>query len=286
MLEEILEQKVPHRKEVKKWIDAMNREPSGRCITASLEREAEIGNLRSETLAEFLEALGKRVAARGIPLDPGQLLMESRDGEPKQFCVAGVAHPSRDDRCSRILSARQLLKYYGCHLGYPSNRRGERKLLRNVEGGSITAEKLRGTLCGKSPFFGWVTKSEEVEEVVLRYDAVERGLQVRDRLGLSQYRRNDVLVEVKCPHSFCHSICVAVPTAIDAGDDVWFRPAPDEKGWGRAVDMSSLDVGMSQAVHVSCDMGSSYDLRPIGPVNHDPPKPVYDRLLRINKGGK
>ena len=270
--------------EVRAWIRDMASDSPGRHILHNIfEREKKFGNLTREVLWEFFDDLGKLRQARPTTA-PRDAIEEVADARPGFFCVAGIAGPSRDQRCSRIMSIHEMRTYLGARLHYPPDfdRHLDQQFADKIRRGLIASCELSGPIKGGRSF-GWVTSSEEVDRTVQSVGPADAPSALRNGLGLAAYDEGDCLVEVVFPAPFPPLIRFAAPTFLDGGRNAHFRSVQATAGWGRAVDLVTLDDGMPEAVHDSCEINSSYRIRVVGTIDRPCPEPDYDDLLRHSK---
>jgi hypothetical protein len=145
--------------------------------------------------------------------------------------------------------------------------------------------------------FAWVTQTDAVQSIRAtvgmdgRLPAV-----IRDKLGLRHYNDDQKLVEIVYSEDCFAASALAPPTFVEGSPNLIYRSTKRKDGWGRAVDLSTCEDGLPEAVHRPIPFTSDFRIRLIGRIaernesidfdalykNHPTPWHEAD-LARINK---
>jgi hypothetical protein len=138
-----------------------------------------------------------------------------------------------------------------------------RRLLEVLESG-IPEGAACSEIRGRRPF-AWVTSTTELDAIRRQCaDGEDFASTVRDRLGLTHYSSDHLLVEIEYPDQVTAALAVAPPTFLEGGAGVIFRARKIGARWGRAVDLRTHDDGLPEAVHPPIAFTSAFRIRRIG----------------------
>jgi hypothetical protein len=116
-----------------------------------------------------------------------------------------------------------------------------------------------------------VTRTDELAKLRDQHaDPDDLATVVRNRLGLSHYDQNELLVEVEYPPQILDAMHFVAPTFLEGSAGVIFRAQHCTDDWGRAVDLVTLDDGLPEAVHRPVPFASDFRIRRIGRIKTDP----------------
>jgi hypothetical protein len=250
------------------WIGALERTPSGRLMLTNL-----VFAFHSKRPSiEILRALVATVTARWTP-DEGRrpdTLVELIADE--LFASAMFAEPRPPAApCSRVMDAVILVATNINHreLGFGVEDEVPARLLDLLERG-IPPGAATGQIRGRRPL-AWVTTTDHLEQLRRDYDDPhELATVVRDRLGLTHYDRDQLLLQVDYPECVYTNLEYAAPTFLEGGAGVIFRARFADDRWGRAVDLATLDDGLPEAVHAPVPFTEEFRIRRIGRPKTDP----------------
>ena len=232
-------------------------------------------------MEEFLNRLGESVSSEGIPANPAVLIEKAVDRQPS-LIVKSNEHVQREDKISKVLSSYEVVRYLTQKLNDFIDDASELKLYEEIRSGWVRAEHLSGTISGKRGFC-WVTKSQEVQSIVQQTSEGQRADKVRDNLGLKKYEEDIGLIEIKYPPYFCMEKRVVAPTVLDGGANPYFRPYPTKDGWGKTVDLHTLEDGLSEAVHLQCEINADFSLNTLGTTHASCPCIEFEKLFERAK---
>jgi hypothetical protein len=114
----------------------------------------------------------------------------------------------------------------------------------------------------------WIAVSDEIEDLKYTPNAADT---IRNNLGLWHFSEGENLLEIKFPASFLNNILV--PTIYDGDLDYsYFQPQKEEDGWGRSIDLCTLQKSKYEAIHSSHILPeSSKCYNRLGRITSDPP---------------
>ena len=242
----------------------MEETPAGRLTLTNLLHDFREHRVSIEALSALFEFIRSQwVPDRGWSADG--VVEEVGDSEPQRFLCQGPACQTR--QCSRVMDSKSLL------LNNLDHRR--LSLLRTDEVPEWLLDVLEAGIPPEAPrtdrmFSGkrelvWVTPTEEVESVRgQNADATELACILRDVLGLNHHWIDSVLIELQYPPEVVAGLQLSGPTFFDGGRSVIFRTRSSDDGWGRAVDLRSMEDGLPEAVHRPLPFTADFRLRRIG----------------------
>jgi hypothetical protein len=242
----------------------MEETPCGRLMLANL-----LHDFREQRLSgDAFNVLFAFIHSHWIP-DRGwsaeTVIEEVGDNAPESFLCQGPTCQAR--QCSRVMDSKSLLLNNLDYKRLSLVKADEipEWLLDVLEAG-IPAEAPRSDrlFSGKRGLV-WVTPTEEIESVRTRSaDPSNLAYNLRNLLGLNHYFLDSVLIEVQYPRDVVDVLRLSAPTVFDGGQSVIFRNQRTDDGWGRAVDLGSLEDGLPEAVHRPVPFTAQFRIRRIG----------------------
>jgi|GEM_PF-6737399 len=269
-----------YRAILRSWVCDMCENSIHKLFLINLRVQAEQRGFYFFVFRRFLINMHGYLAAAptGTPL-PHKLLHEQiahvvDSAVPSTRC-RGKRVPKTSSRLSTITDTMSLVAF-NVPPWRPVN---DGSLFREILDGSFTGADLWGRLRGRRPI-RWVTKSDEVNDCLSGEKESRRVAALRNKLGLKHYQRNVLLVEVRYPSSW-KGRQVRVPTTLDAGAALVFRPCCHDDGWGRAVNLKwPHRAGLPEAVHDECTIGTGFELTALGEPRQGVPRTGWRRMYR------
>jgi hypothetical protein len=223
------------------WVSSMAQNPAHICILHNIfRREARGHNLDANLLVDFFDQLGELLSRKDPDFigSDAELIREIAQKNSKDFYVRGKRKPKKKIACSRFFRIEELTKRFHLNISLSSDR--DHEIKEAIDSGIIKASDLIIDKSKAGPV--WVTPTEDTEN--LPPD------DIRDMLGLSHYDKG-AFAEIKYPETFEEQEIVA-PTVLDGGDFSYFRPylpSKNDDGWGRSVNLSTLEDFKREGVH-------------------------------------
>lgn len=263
----------------------MGSDEHSRCILHNFFlREVRFRQLGIDVFLEFFNRLGSMIQKKGYTDEPKSLVVEVCDAEPR-LLFKGPAVLSEDIQVSRVMFAGNIVKYQGGVLGAAYDRdRTEQRICAEIETRRLRAEHLIGSSWSGNRGICWVTQTESIENLRTSVPASELATRVRNALGIRGEEDKYVhVVEIIYPQDFLNTNHVFVPTVLEGGECVYFRPHRETNGWGRTVDQQTLGAGLPEAVHAKMPVSADFQLRYLGKVNGVSPGFKFKALLIKSK---
>jgi hypothetical protein len=122
----------------------------------------------------------------------------------------------------------------------------------------------------------WVTQSRLLDEVVSDESDGRPGSgaddepnksvadKVRTQLGLIHFTGPDLVVELRYSSSQVESADLSAPTFMDGCPSDFYLSSDRSDGWGRAICLDTVEVGLPEAVHRQILFDGTFEIRPIG----------------------
>jgi hypothetical protein len=244
------------------WIDTLEASPSGRLMLTNVLFAYRTKRPTEKTLRDLLVAVVARWTRDGGRR--ADSLVESIADELLNTELCGVPRAGTKP-CSRVVDALSLVINNINHeeLGFGICDEVPPRLLALLEQG-IPEGSARGEIRGRRRL-AWVTSTEQLEELRREHpDPNEFATVVRDRLGLSHYSQDQLLLEIQYPDDVSGTLQHAAPTFLEGGAGVVFRARECADLWGRAVDLQTMADGLPEAVHRPIAFTSAFRIRRIG----------------------
>lgn len=275
--------------QVRRWIQSMAADPRQRCILHNLfSREIEFQHFPREEYPQFVDRLGKLIQTVSLngETSPSTFLEKLvKDhlvvGKERELLFRGPAIFTSNECLSRVMSVADLNVYHLRNLGKPISQSAHEEIADEIQHGDITAKHLdAGSRWeGKYPMC-WVTKSESLKSLG-NASSSALATKVRDASGKLDWGKGEHLVEIQYPQDL--PVELKAPTVLDSGACGYFRLHHEADGWGRAVDLSTLDHGIPEALHLALPVSANFRLRYLGKIDEDAVDLPYDNLLLRSK---
>ncbi|MEM8997193.1 MAG: hypothetical protein AAGF23_20585, partial [Acidobacteriota bacterium] len=196
--------------------------------------------------------------------DAAALVDRVPDAERGDRCCRGRGGPDVPEPCSRVIDELSYF-FYNLrpeHYGVPADDEPPPWFFREVARRPLDAAGVRGEMnTGRG--YVWVTRTEGLQE--LGDPAADRACRA---LGLSHFGGGTRLLAVHYPEGQPWSVQHGPPTAIEGGATAVFRSTAADDGWGRAVDLETLEDGLPELTHGPIPFTESFTLEVLGPVAH------------------
>lgn len=259
----------------RRWCRELEAPARGKLALANLRHDSRAHRLPSEVVSEFLQ----RVAERWKALKEEQARHEAEaadagDDEVKEFpgpdrvwsqvatdlSLRGEPVREAGCACSRVMTAADFVnRNLRKREGIPVSAHPSRQDLRIIKDTGM-AGLARGWMRTSRPF-AWVTRASALDPIRNAADAADRA---RKRMGLLHYHEDERLVEVRYPASTFQPGDLRVPTAVEGCPSMIFRSRTADDGWGRTVDLESLDDGVPEALHPQVRFTDEFEFDDLG----------------------
>jgi len=250
------------------WISALETTDSGRLMLTNVLFAFRTKRPTERILLDLFVAISAQWTVDGGRRADSVIEVIADDVLTSAMCGAPTV-PST--RCSRVVDAVSLVTHNIDHekLGFGLSDEVPSRLLQLLERG-IPEGAAKSQLRGRRPL-AWVTPTEHLDELRQQYpDPNELATVVRNRLGLSHYDQDQLLLEVEYPDDVVSTLEFAAPTFLEGGAGVIFRARFCSDSWGRAVNLETLGDGLPEAVHRPIPFSSRFRIRRIGRTRTDP----------------
>jgi hypothetical protein len=265
------------------WIRRLGREDHGLCLLHNFfARERKLRYLPSPILPDFFECLHELISREGYTTEPGLLVDRLASSKPTWLGAGPVIADAA--LVSRFITTADLVDHYGARLGLPIARdRSDRRVAELVQKGVITGADLSGTWRGTRAFC-WVTESRSVDGVLAATSRREAASRVRDVLGKKGWEDVHVhILRVDYPVTLLPPAAVRVPTVLDGGSTIYFRPDRHPLGWGCTIDLQTLERGLPEAIHEAMPVSAEFAISYIGAITSYSPGFTFRQLLRTSR---
>lgn len=276
---------------INNWIRWLSRTDTGQAYLSNLLYEIREGRVDRALLSTFLDSVARIWTDQFNGLDDGiagslaDLGWESPTTVVELICNSSEYYcigPEIDEGAtiSRVMPARDFFyrhidhRQYPFIYGEPSREEINELIEEGIEG------KTWGVLRGGKPLV-WVTKTEEIHSIREEQEEDLVAYTVRNRLGLKHLEERIELVELKYPletealelvidpgsDGADYTFMLHAPTLFDAGPSLIYRSKDGEDGWGRTVDLASMNDGLPEAVHEPVALSDAFELVYVGRLN-------------------
>lgn len=254
----------------KLWIQALEGTAEGRASLSNLLHDCTpcSGSMDYSLILKFLKAIGQlwkdRDASTRYPEDLWIKFFEDsthEDSDPKGYLCQG--RELKIERCSRVMDVEDLAAYNLelDQVPFPINghlTEEQVEFITTFGLGGVAKGEMRGRRT-----FAWLTKSDSLDAEKENNDSTEIASVLRDKLGLKHFEKDEHLIEVRYPDSVLRSL--RAPTFLDGCPSIVYRSKNGSNDrWGRAVDLSTLEDGLPEAVHESVPFTEDYKVVDIG----------------------
>jgi hypothetical protein len=264
--------------ELKKFCDAMYASTPSRIVLANLAHDLiEYGRVDAGAIASILEL----VTRQWDEDRPGEFVPSATDaraathlldaqldsGVSVNFCTGRPT--TTPAPLSRIYEENVVFTYllHSSAFGRPARRRGSgsrERLKIDVESAQVQHGAM---ITGRRPV-AWATPTETIERLIETTEDREVATRVRDHLGLDTLDDPmQELVEVLYPQI---PAILRAPTVIEGSCRKAYRSVEANGGWGRAVDLSTMEEGAPETVHPPIPFGVGFKVRFLGAVRDEP----------------
>jgi hypothetical protein len=246
------------------WCYAMATFAEGRSTLSNLLYDVEQGRLPAATVRTVLKSLIDAWAASKMREFPDQVAQGV-------FLDPSLRHKGRPvpdlGAVSRVMDARAFAMY-----NLDTQAMGLSLLLDEEDVEEIASNGLTDRKTGADAAKGVMTTSTGTVWVTvarlgdrLRAAGVQQadlGSAARRVLGLEHFRYDQLLIEIIYPTPLKCS--ARVPTFVEGCPALKYRSKDGSDGWGRTVDLSSLEDGEPEAVISALVFSSDYEVSPLG----------------------
>lgn len=260
---------------ISRWCRTIVQLPRGRVLLRNLLYDIERGRIPGELVSELLEHVRRSFQHEHSAEKATGLVDSFRSaGEQPRTCL-GRGGPSRPQRCSRVLDEGSCLYFNidASHYGVPIEDEPPAWFFERLAAGPLDPRGVRGEM-NTARGFVWVTRRQDLDELTRSGRKAHRA---RRGLGLDHLRGGMRLIAIHYPEDLPWSARHAPPTAIEAGASVVFRSTEGEDGWGRAVDLETLEDGLPELTHEPVAFTEHYEIETLGRLA-DGPRPSAERL--------
>jgi hypothetical protein len=238
----------------------MTQTAQGRATLANLLFDIAHGRVPPAVVDEFLNA-----AVHWNPTsdDPPEHILKGVQAEPARLVCCGPRVPPSAG-CSRVMHVRDLLRnnIEKSKLGFliwPTPTREQMDLL--VTRGPRAAKGYMRT----HRAYAWVTPTAELERALKAHESsAEPASAARRLLGLLHFQEDEFLVEIDYPSPTSEGAYLVLPTFVEGCPSLVFRGSSHEDGWGRAVDLETLNDGLPEAIHLPIAFTDAFTIKSLG----------------------
>lgn len=256
------------------WFVAMHRSAKGRISLGNLRFDVRYARIHKDNLRQFFMALADELKNAKAPIYAPKVAQSIVDRSADQFLCKGPAVPST--KLSRIMNARTFVQRNLDRTKVPLITRSyvTDAQLRQLERLGIEG-RTKGIIKGYRPL-AWVTTTEAVDELrASGLSPTNLAVEVRNQAGLAHFRDREALVEIQYPNDGTVTPPLSVPTFLEGSPSRVFRCAQKPDGWGRAVNLETLEDGLPEAVHPPIPFVGNFHFVNIGRLNGTVPNYSY-----------
>jgi hypothetical protein len=277
------------RLKLEAWCSAMQQSPRRRIVLNNLIYDCETGRLPREVVRELLVSVVEAwsVASEGVL--PDALIGRIADAKPAALLCRGRNDLLEGKRCSRVTDAFSWVKKTISSVALAGMSLEDEipdRLLRSYER-RFPVDKIRADrreMRGSRPF-AWVTQTEALDGLLGRLSEAEkpRGRQAlatlaRDTLGLRHYNDDEKMIEIRYPLGVPGDRHLAPPTFIEGSPGMIYRSQQGSDGWGRTVDLTTLEEGLPEAVHLPVELNADFSLVYLGRIEGRSEVSTWEKL--------
>ncbi len=257
-----------------RWCLAMGGAADGRAFLSNFLFDCSYSRLPRSVTQRFLNAVATFWKQGGQVVSPQSAVARVTDSAPRSYYCMGPQVPTAPRECSRVMDARSFFTH---NVDLTKARffltgHDTRQMIRMVE--VLGLRGIAKNFMRTDRPFAWVTRTEAISELRRSTKPESLANRVRDLMGLDRLWQDRHLVEIIYPSRLMTSTPLTVPTSLDAGTSLVYRCDECLDGWGRTVNLPTLDRGLPEAVHPSVGFTDRFRIKYIGRIR--PPRPSYD----------
>ncbi len=246
-----------------RWVEALAKSVQGRISLANMLCDFRRNGLPRALILRFVEDIAKHWESRRAHESPEDIASRIIEENFETYLCQGplVVYSGQ---CSRIMDIRNLVEY-----------NMDLKMLPLPINGSLTPEQVelifksglkgvaKGMMRGGRPIV-WVVRTKALTALISGVPSNERASLVREYLGLLYFQKDEHLVEIRYPENVMQSIQLYSPTFLDMFPTLsgWVRITKD--GWGRTVNLRTMQDGLPEAVHAPIPFTDDFTLNDLG----------------------
>ncbi|MEM1178081.1 MAG: hypothetical protein AAGM22_07050 [Acidobacteriota bacterium] len=249
---------------IREWCCTIVELPRGRVLLRNLVYDLEERRIPQTLYRSLIDHVGERFHAELSAESAVDLVDGFRNAASPERTCRGQGGPDAPESCSRVIDEASCFFYNFRpeHYGVPAEDEPPAWFFREVARRPLESAGVRGDMnTGRG--YVWVTPREHLE--ALGEPAADRA---RSSLGLDHLRSGMRLLALHYPEGQPWGVQHGPPTAIEGGANAVFRSTAADDGWGRAVDLATLEDGLPELTHEPIPFTDAFELEVLGPVRH------------------
>ena len=246
------------------WTRSMSRSAKGKATLSNVIYAWRKSCLSKKIIVKSLLTAARSWMSSSPDILPEESMQQAFASLSPTFFCRGVKVTKTPIPCSRVMNLQDLIRYNIdlANTGLSIKGRITAKQANHFERFGFKKCAI-GEMKTRRPF-SWVTPTAALNDLRVKYPLDIISTVSRKLLGLLAFQEDEHMVELQYPIMKIHP---RVPTFLEGSPSLIFRAKRATDGWGRTVNLETLDDGLPEAVYPKIPFTSDFKLIDMGPLH-------------------